>query len=92
MAALMTKGGIVKKTTAVSLLFVLLLVGCAAPAPKAWYKDGVSEDIFRRDQMGCRQYGMQSAQANGLAGNMFVETWIQREAETCLRNLGYRTM
>ena len=73
-------------------LMLVFLCGCAAmpPPPKNWYKDGGNDEQFRRDMMSCRQYGMQSAQANGLAGNMFVESWIQREANTCLTNLGYQ--
>lgn len=68
----------------------LSIVGCATRPPKVWYKDGGTEEQFRRDQMCCRQYGMQSAQANGLAGNMFVEMWISDEATKCLQNLGYQ--
>lgn len=68
-----------------------LLVGCAAPAPVAWYKDGASDEQFRRDHLTCRQYGMQSAAANGLNGNLFVESWIQEEASKCLVGLGYTT-
>lgn len=70
-------------------LAVGLMAGCAAPQPKVWYKDGASIEQFRRDQIACRQYGMQSAQANGLSGNLFVELWISREAEGCMRGLGY---
>lgn len=70
-------------------LVVVLMAGCAAPQPKVWYKDGASVEQFRRDQIACRQYGMQSAQANGLSGNLFVELWISREAEGCMRGLGY---
>jgi hypothetical protein len=66
------------------------IVGCATLPPKVWYKDGATEDQFRRDQLTCRQYGMQSAQANGLAGNLFVEMWINDEATKCLQNLGYQ--
>ena len=78
--------------TTITCLVLVVLSGCAAvpPPPKNWYKDGVTDEQFRRDMMSCRQYGMQSAQANGLAGNMFVESWIQREANTCLTGLGYR--
>ena len=67
----------------------LSIGGCATQPPKVWYKDGGTEEQFRRDQMSCRQYGMQSAQTNGLAGNMFVEIWISDEANKCLQNLGY---
>lgn len=67
---------------------VVFLAGCAQK-PIVWSKSGGTEDQFRRDQMECRQYGMQSAQANGMAGNAFVEVWIQREANQCLQNLGY---
>jgi len=66
------------------------LSACAAQQPRVWNKDGATEEQFRRDQMSCRQYGMQSAQANGLAGNMFVEIWIRDETTKCLQNLGYR--
>lgn len=72
-------------------LFTLMLTGCfpITPAPKSWYKSGMSNDQMRRDMMSCRQYGMQSAQANGLAGNMFVEGWIQQQANECMTGLGY---
>lgn len=65
-----------------------LAAGCAVQ-PKVWTKPGATEDQFQRDKMNCRNYGMQSAMANGLAGNMFVEVWVNRETETCLQNLGY---
>ncbi len=74
------------------ILFCLLsLGGCFpfTPAPKSWYKSGMSNDQMRRDMMTCRQYGMQSAQSHGVAGNMFVEGWIQQEANECMTNLGY---
>jgi len=76
----------------ISSSVLAILAGCSAlpPPPKTWYKEGGTEDQFRKDMMYCRQYGMQSAQANGLAGNMFVESWIQREANSCLSGLGYR--
>jgi hypothetical protein len=69
----------------------LAMYGCAAipPAPRHWYKSGASEETQMRDKMFCRQYGMQSATANGLTGNMFVESWIQREADSCMSGLGY---
>ena len=67
----------------------IALTGCAVQQ-KVWVKDGTTQEQFQRDQMSCRQYGMQSAMANGLAGNMFVEVWIQDETSTCLRNLGYQ--
>jgi hypothetical protein len=72
------------------VVLTLSVVGCATRPPKVWYKEGATEEQFRRDQMSCRQYGMQSAQSNGLAGNMFVEVWISDEAAKCLQNLGYR--
>ncbi|PKN17180.1 MAG: hypothetical protein CVU68_10560 [Deltaproteobacteria bacterium HGW-Deltaproteobacteria-3] len=68
----------------------ILFTSCAAQQPRVWHKDGATEEQFRRDQMSCRQYGMQSAQANGLAGNMFVEIHISSETTKCLENLGYR--
>lgn len=73
--------------------FWALLSGCAAmpPAPVTWYKDGGTEEQFRRDMIYCRQYGMQSAQSNGLAGNFFVGSWIQRETNSCLTGLGYHS-
>ena len=61
----------------------------AQQQPKSWYKSGSSDDQMRRDMMACRQYGMQSAQANGLAGNLFVESWIQQQATECMSGLGY---
>lgn len=68
---------------------ILLLAGCANK-PIIWDKQGGTAEQFRRDQMSCRQYGMQSAQAHGLAGNLFVESWIQDETIKCLENLGYQ--
>ena len=66
-------------------LLMLSLGGCLAlPSQKTWYKSGATEEQFRRDMVSCRQYGMQSAQANGLAGNLFVEAWIQQQANECL--------
>lgn len=78
------------KSKLLIVALALSVVGCATRPPKVWHKDGATEEQFRRDQMSCRQYGMQSAQANGLAGNMFVEVWISDEATKCLQNLGYR--
>lgn len=71
--------------------FVIIGTGCAAmvPTPIVWEKPGATQEQFMRDQMTCRQYGMQSATTNGLAGNLFVESWIQRETGNCLRGLGY---
>jgi len=65
------------------------LAGCATGQPKVWNKPGATADQFGRDQLQCRQYGMQSAMANGLAGNLFVEIWVIQETERCLTNLGY---
>ena len=73
-----------------ALLILSVIAGCAIQPQKVWYKDGVTNEQFRRDQMSCRQYGMQSAQTNGLAGNLFVEIWINDETTTCLQNLGYQ--
>ena len=73
-----------------SLVPILLTVGCATQPAKPWYKDGTSEEQFRRDNLTCRQYGMQSATTNGLGGNMFDEIWIRDEAAKCLQGLGYR--
>ena len=77
----------------IAVVLTLALCGCAETATqpqKVWYKDGATQDESRRDQMSCRQYGMQSAQAHGLAGNMFVEWWILDETKKCLTDLGYR--
>lgn len=73
------------------LCFVALVSTLSACAlqPKVWTKPGATSDQFQRDKMNCRNYGMQSAMANGLAGNMFVEIWINQETEACLQNLGY---
>jgi len=72
------------------VILVLPLIGCLGlPSQKTWYKSGATEEQFRRDMTSCRQYGMQSAQANGLAGNLFVEAWIQQQANECLSGLGY---
>lgn len=81
-----------KPVTALLLaITTLILAGCfpITPAPKSWYKSGTTNDQMRRDMMTCRQYGMQSAQANGLSGNMFVEGWIQQQANECMTDLGY---
>lgn len=80
-----------KKITALSLFILTIgLGGCATPnGNTTWYKEGATDEQFRRDTMSCRQYGMQSAQTNGMSGNMFVEIWIQNEANDCLRKLGY---
>lgn len=77
------------KKLALLAVTVAVLSSCAAPKPIIWDKDGATEDQFRRDQMSCRQYGMQSATANGLGGNLFVEVWIRDETFKCLQNLGY---
>lgn len=66
----------------------LILSACATQQTN-FSKPGVSEEQFMRDRMTCRQMGMQSAQANGLAGNMFVEMWIRDETIKCLKELGY---
>ena len=71
------------------IMVSLLISACATPKPVIWDKEGATVEQFRRDQMTCRQYGMQSAQANGLAGNLFVEMWISDEAGKCMNNLGY---
>jgi len=70
---------------------VLVLAGCAVPMaqPRYWSKPDGTPDQFNRDALTCRQYGMQSAMANGLAGNLFVESWIQEETQRCLLRLGY---
>ena len=73
----------------ISAIATVLLSACAAQKPVIWEKEGATSEQFGRDQMTCRQYGMQSAQANGLAGNLFVEMWISDEAGKCLNNLGY---
>lgn len=77
------------KKTILVIAIALSLVGCSTQPPKRWHKNGVTEEQFRRDQITCRQYGMQSAQTHGLAGNLFVETWINDETTKCLKNLGY---
>ena len=73
-------------------LLTLLLGGCLGipQSPNNWNKVGVSDDQMRRDMISCRQYGMQSAQSHGVAGNMFVEAWIIQEANQCMADLGYR--
>ena len=74
----------------IAVAIALVLSGCATQPQKVLYKEGVSEDQVMRDNVSCRQYGMQSAQANGLTENMFVEIWIRKQATQCLRDLGYR--
>jgi hypothetical protein len=60
------------------------------PPQKTWVRrDMPTAQETNRDWMQCRQYGMQSAMANGLAGNIFVESWVLREAHNCMRGLGY---
>lgn len=76
-----------RRTTAATAL--LLLSACATQGPIVWVKPGGTDEQFRRDQMNCRQYGMQSAIASGLAGNFFVEAWIAAETIKCLEDLGY---
>ncbi|MDY7566285.1 hypothetical protein QN400_09640 [Pseudomonas sp. RTC3] len=78
------------KKLLVRLVAILSLTGCATPPPKVWYKEGATEEQFRRDRMGCQQYGMQSAAANGLNGNIFVEKFISDAANECLIELGYQ--
>lgn len=77
------------KNYLIAAAVAVLVSACAAQKPVIWDKEGGTVEQFRRDQMSCRQYGMQSAQANGLAGNMFVEMWISDEAAKCMSNLGY---
>ena len=71
------------------IALAVAVVGCAARQPKVWVKAGATDEQFRRDQLTCRQYGMQSAQANGLAGNLFVELWISDRTTECLQSLAY---
>lgn len=71
------------------LIVYSMIAGCAVQPPKIWQKDGGTQEQFARDKLYCRQYGMQSATANGMANNMFVETWISREAGNCMQTLGY---
>lgn len=82
-----------KKTTLplTAMLATFMLSGCLGipQSPNNWNKAGVSDDQMRRDMMSCRQYGMQSAQSHGVAGNMFVEAWIIQEANQCMVDLGY---
>lgn len=71
------------------ILVSFFVTGCAIQPQKPLYKDGATQEDFRRDSLTCRQYGMQSAMTNGLAGNMFVEIWIKDETKKCLNNLGW---
>jgi hypothetical protein len=73
-----------KLATAIALSLIL-----ASCAKSIWVKPGATQEDFRRDSLACRQYGMQSAMANGLSGNMFVEGWIAKERDGCLRDLGW---
>lgn len=77
------------KGIALGVAAILTVSGCAVQPQKNWYKNDTTQEQFRRDHMACRQYGMQSAQTNGLAGNAFVEMWIGDETATCLKGLGY---
>lgn len=77
------------KLTFVAIAASIAMASCAAPAPKNWYKSGGTQEQYGRDQITCRQYGMQSAQASGLSHNMFAEAVIIDEMNKCLRTLGY---
>lgn len=77
--------------TLATICVAAALASCAARQPVTWYKPGGTDEQFRRDQMSCAQYGMQSAQAHGLAGNLFVDKWIADEATQCMHQLGYST-
>lgn len=72
-----------------SILLVSLLLLTACANQKPFYKVGITTDGFQRDRLTCRQYGMQSVQANGLSGNMFSEMWVRNETIKCLNDLGY---
>lgn len=78
-----------KGIAAAACILVALLSACATSKPKVWYKDGGTAEQFGHDKLTCQEYGMQSAQTHGLAGNGFVDIWINSEAEKCLKNLGY---
>lgn len=78
------------KTRTYITVIAIALTGCATQSDMIWVKDGATEEQFRRDKITCQQYGMQSAQANGLSGNMFVAVWINDEAKKCMENLGYK--
>lgn len=71
-------------------VFIIAAMSIASCAQKTWVKAGATEETFQRDNLTCRQYGMQSATAHGMTDNMFVEMWIQDETTRCLNNLGYR--
>ena len=73
------------------LALTVLTVGCATSQgpTKMWYKDGATQESFGRDKVYCRQYGMQSATANGMTNNMFVEIWILNAQTECMRDLGW---
>lgn len=73
----------------VYFVLCLAVVGCATRPPKVWTKESVTQDQMARDKITCRQYGMQSAQTNGLANNAFVEMWIKDKADECMSELGY---
>ncbi|WP_157235690.1 hypothetical protein [Chitiniphilus shinanonensis] len=77
--------------TLLLMTLLLTLTGCVAPpsSQKQWVMEGVSADNMRRDLLTCKQYGMQSAEANGLSGNMFVSVWIKDETAKCMKELGY---
>lgn len=75
---------------AAALAIAAGLAGCATAPPLIWEKEGTTEEQFRRDSVTCKQVGMQSAQVNGLTGNVFVGSWIRDETIRCMRELGYR--
>jgi hypothetical protein len=75
------------------LVFIttVIVVGCAINpvAQRQLVKAGATQEDFRRDMLTCRQYGMQSAQTNGLSGNMFVDIHIEARANECMSDLGW---
>ncbi|TFF59290.1 MULTISPECIES: hypothetical protein [Comamonas] len=79
-----------KLLKALLAVVAIALTGCATNQIM-FEKPGATQEQFQRDRMTCRQMGMQSAMANGLAGNMFVEVWINDETTKCLKSIGYET-
>lgn len=74
-----------------AIIVAICISGCAVHEyRKTWVRrDMPNQETINRDNIMCRQYGMQSATANGMAGSMFIEPWIRRESENCMRGLGY---
>jgi hypothetical protein len=71
-------------------LFILTLTACAPVQTRQWQNPNLTYDQQQRDKLYCRQFGVQEAELNGFAGNMFVELLITNYQNSCLTELGYK--